>query len=239
MSPDGRFWLSDAYVLHRRNYRETSLLLDVFTRDHGNLGLIAKGALRGKGRFGPLQAFLPLSLGWSGRGELPVLTAAEPRGAGYELSGKILYCGFYLNELLLKLLPARDSHPRIFESYENALSRLQNGDGMDETLRFFEVSLLEEIGYGLVLDCDSRTGSKICPEGSYLYRIEEGPVASSPGDPAIQGSTLLGLRDGHLPGTREIVEARRLMRRVINHHLNGRPLKSRELFKYSQIQESR
>ncbi len=231
MGPADRHSLRDAFLLHRRNFRETSLLLDIFSRDHGILRLIAKGAMRGRvGRFGVLQPFAPLSLGWTLRGEPPVLTAAEARGKAFDLSGKALFCGFYLNELLLRLLPEHDPHPGIFSTYGQCLERLQCGEHLDESLRFFELALLDEIGYGLMLEHDADSGEEIRPERHYVYHIEHGPVESAPGDTTIRGSVLLGLRDGCLPGPVEINQAKRLMRRVINHHLGGRPLKSRELF---------
>jgi DNA repair protein RecO (recombination protein O) len=229
--PSDRHSLKDAYLLHRRNVRETSLLLDILSREHGILRLIAKGAMRAKGgRFSVLQPFAPLSLGWTPRGEPAVLTAAEARGKPFGLAGKVLFCGFYLNELLLKLLPQHDPHPGIFAVYEQSLGRLQSGERLDESLRFFELALLEEIGYGLVLDRDADSGAEIEAHRHYVYHVEHGPVESAPGTQAIRGSALLGLRDGLLPGPVEIGEAKRLMRRIINHHLGGRPLKSRELF---------
>jgi len=231
MGQADRHCLRDAFLLHRRHYRETSLLLDIFSREQGVVRLIAKGALRGKGgRCGMLQPFAPLSLGWTARGEPAVLTSSESRGKPCELSGKPLFCGFYLNELLLRLLPEHDPHPGIFLVYEQSLARLAGGEPLDETLRRFELALLEEIGYGLELGHDAESGAAIRPERHYDYRVEQGPVESAPGAQTVQGSTLLGLRDGLLPGPVEVNEAKRLMRRVINHHLGGRPLKSRELF---------
>lgn len=234
MAPADRHSLRDAFLLHRRNFRETSLLLDVFSRELGIVRLAAKGALRGgkAGRSGLLQPFTPLSLGWTARGEPAVLTAAESRGTAFKLSGKTLFCGLYLNELLLRLLPEHDPHPQAFAFYEQSLARLQSGERLEESLRFFELGLLEEIGYGLLLDCDADSGADIRPERHYVYHIEQGPVESAPGAQAIRGASLLGLRDGCLQGPAEIGEAKWLMRRVIHHHLGGKPLKSRELFKY-------
>ncbi len=235
-SPD-RHDLKDAFLLHRRHFRETSLLLDVFTRDHGVFTLIAKGAMRGKrGHSGMLQPFLPLSLAWTVRGEPAVLTAVDVRGKHFELIGKHLFCGFYLNELLLKLLPTHDSHPQIFGYYAQTLIRLATGEHLDESLRFFELALLEELGYGLSLDHDAETGSTIKPERTYSYHIELGPVECKAGEPGILGSALLGLRDGYLASEQEILDAKRLLRRVIHHYLGGKPLKSRSLFKYSALQ---
>lgn len=227
--------LQDAFLLHRWNYRETSLLLEVFTREHGILRLIAKGALRSKGMGAMLRPFLPLCVSWVGRSEPKVLTAAESRAEAYELCGKTLFCGFYLNELLLRLLPAHDPQPGIFAFYDESLRRLQRGERLDETLRFFELALLDAIGYGLELEYEIVGGSAIRPDRCYTYLPEQGPQEAPAGTETIQGSTLLALRDGRLSGADEIGEAKRLMRRVINHYLGGRPLKSRELFKYMKV----
>ncbi|MDD5034594.1 MAG: DNA repair protein RecO [Methylococcaceae bacterium] len=231
MSP--AFSLHDGFLLHRRHYRETSLLVDVFTREFGLSRLIAKGALRSKtGSSGVLQPFLPLSLGWTGRSELQVLTGAENRGRLFQLAGKPLFCGFYLNELLLRLLPPHDPHPRVFQFYEESLHGLETGQCLDQTLRGFELALLNEIGYGPVLDQDVESGREIRREGFYHYHIDRGPVESGPIEGAIRGSTLLGLSHGHLPGPEEIHEAKQLMRRLIHRQLGGKPLNSRKLFKY-------
>lgn len=144
--------LQNAFLLHRRSYRETSLLLDVLTPDFGLCRLIAKGALRSRGsRFALLQPFVPLSLSWAGRSELPVLCGAESRDRAFSLERKALFCGLYMNELLLRLLPAHDPHSGIFSLYEESLRRLDAGEPLDGTLRFFELALLDEIGYGLAL----------------------------------------------------------------------------------------
>ncbi|MFM8333172.1 MAG: DNA repair protein RecO [Candidatus Methylumidiphilus sp.] len=235
----GRHALREAFVLHRGLFRETSLLLDVFACDHGIVRLLAKGALRGKGgKSGVLQPFNPLGLAWTARGEPAVLTAAEALGRCHALVGKTLFCGLYLNELLLRLLPSHDPYPDLFAFYGQSLARLESGERLDEALRFFELALLEELGYGLLLDCDAG-GGDIRPERHYDYRIEQGPVEAAPGPYAIPGAALLGLRDGELQGASEINAAKRLMRRVILHHLGGKPLKSRELFKFTQTTEAK
>lgn len=225
--------MKEAYLLHRRNYRETSLLLDIFSKEQGVLRLIAKGALRGKrGLCGVLQPFSPLGLSWTNRGDPAVLTSAESSGKSFELSGNNLFCGFYLNELLIKLLPTHDPYPRVFEYYHLSLRRLESGERVDETLRFFELALLEELGYGLLLDYDAQSGAQIRPDRYYAYLIEQGPIECEACDRAVRGSVLLGLRDGFLSGSEEIIESKRMMRRIIHHYLGGRPLISRNLFKY-------
>jgi DNA repair protein RecO (recombination protein O) len=228
--------LQDAYLLHRRHCRETSLLLEVFSREHGLLGLIAKGALRGKSKGGSLQPFTPLQLSWSGTAARATLTDAELSANPCRLAGDALFCGFYLNELLLRLLPSHDPHPRLFDCYRQTLERLEQAERLEETLRFFELALLEEIGYGLALEQDAETGAAIRPSQTYLYQLEHGPVAAESGADCITGACLLGLRAGSLHSPALRLEAKRLMRRVLHHHLGGKPLKSRDLFKYSKSQ---
>lgn len=228
-----RILLKEAVVLHRRAYRETSLLLDVFTADFGRIRLLAKGVKRKQKSYGHLlQPFIVLRLSWAGKGDLAVLTATEPVGGGCTtLEGAALFCGFYMNELLLHLLPPRDPHPEVFRFYLEALTQIGAGDCKESVLRFFELVLLEKIGYGLSLDKEATCGREIDPAKTYAYILDQGPVEAQEQDiDSVHGSTLLGLKRRRLEGMHELREAKRLMRRVIHHHLNGRPLKSRDLF---------
>lgn len=232
MGARDRVLLEACFVLHRRPYRETSLLVDVLARDKGVTRLLAKGAARGKGgRAGLLQPFAPLSLSWSGSTELPTLVAAESEAPGYDLVGTALFCGLYLNELLLRLMPPQDPHPELFEHYRRLLRVLEAGSAIDQALRFFELSLLEHLGYGLLLDDAASGAGPIRADRYYLYRIEEGPRECAPCQGAVRGTTLLGLRQGFLPGPEEMREAKALMRFVLAYYLGAKPLKSRELFK--------
>ena len=227
-----RVSLQNGFLLHRRNWRETSLLLDFFTVDYGILRLIAKGALRGRHpSFGVCQPFIPLCLSWTGKAELPVLTSLESLGVGFSLQGKALFCGFYLNELLLRLVPPHDPHPKLLASYQESLAGLAGGRRVDALLRFFELALLEEIGYGLTLDEDYETGTQIRADKYYSYHIEKGPTESVPGPGMLRGSTLLALGRQELTCDQALHEAKALLRQVIQHYLGDRPLKSRELFK--------
>jgi DNA repair protein RecO (recombination protein O) len=227
-----RILLEDAVILHRRAYRESSLLVDVFSFGYGRLRLLAKGAKRSRNsQFYLLQPFVLLRLSWTGRGELPVLTAAEPVGDAIMLDGSALYCGFYMNELLLHLLPPHDPHPQVYRLYLDALRQLGAEQCREKVLRFFEIALLEEIGYGLSLDREAH-GQEIDPAKRYSYVLEQGPVeAGERGTDSVLGSTLLGLKRKSLENPDELQEAKRLMRRVLHHYLNGRALKSRDLFK--------
>ncbi|QXP83582.1 DNA repair protein RecO [Methylococcus sp. Mc7] len=229
-----RVLLDSAYVLHRRDYRETSLILELFTLRHGRIGVIAKGARRGRRGFAAvLQPFAPLLVSWCGRGELATLSHAEAAGSGIRLQHTALFCGFYLNELLVKLLPAHDPYPALFIAYQGGLEALAAGGDTESALRSFELSLLEGIGYGLQLLVEAESGEAIQPNRLYTYRIDAGPVPAGDEADAVRGTTLLALRDRRfdIPETR--TEAKRLMRRVIAHHLDGRTLKSRELFRSS------
>lgn len=223
--------LEDAVVLHRRAYLETSLLVDAFAAGSGRVRLLAKGAKRGKTPT-CLQPFAALRLAWTGRGELPTLTRAEPGPASFHLDGAGLYCGFYLNELLLHLLPPHDPHPEVFGLYLLALQRLESDQDREQVLRDFETGLLEAIGYGLELEREADSGQPIDPGKAYDYAVERGPVATATaGTDTISGATLLGLGRRRLDTPEQRTEAKRLLRRILNHYLNGRRLKSRDLFK--------
>jgi DNA repair protein RecO (recombination protein O) len=224
-----------AYVLHHHDYGETSLLLEIFTRRHGRLGVIAKGARRARS---PLRAalipFQPLVMGFSGRGELPTLTAAEPAGAAPAIAGAALFCGLYLNELLLRLLHRHDPHERLFESYSDALGKLGEGRDTEAVLRVFEKRLLEDIGFGLVLDHDVQDGAPLQPGQLYRYLPERGPVPAQAADGegiAVQGASLLALARECLDDGAALREVKHLMRALLARHLGDRPLTSRSLFR--------
>jgi DNA repair protein RecO (recombination protein O) len=224
-----------AYVLHHHDYSETSLLLEMFTRRHGRLGVIAKGARRARS---PLRAalipFQPLVMGFSGRGDLPTLTAAEPAGPAPAIAGEALFCGLYLNELLLRLLHRHDPHERLFESYSDALGRLGEVRNTEAVLRVFEKRLLEDIGFGLVLDQDVQEGAPLQPGLLYRYIPERGPVPAVVAEGegvAIQGASLLALARERLDDAIALREVKHLMRALLARHLGTRPLSSRGLFR--------
>lgn len=231
-----------AYVLHHHDYGETSLLLEMFTRRHGRLGVVAKGARRARS---PLRAtlipFLPLVTGFSGRGELPTLTGAEPAGPAPAIAGEALFCGLYLNELLLRLLHRHDPHERLFESYGDALGRLGAGRDTEAVLRVFEKRLLEDIGFGLVLDHDVEDGAPIQPEHLYRYVPERGPVPAHAADGegiAVQGASLLALARERLVDGVALSELKPLMRALLARHLGERPLTSRGLFRPRSVRNA-
>jgi DNA repair protein RecO (recombination protein O) len=231
-----------AYVLHHYDYGETSLLLEMFTRRHGRLGVVAKGARRARS---PLRAalvpFQPLVMGFSGRGELPTLTAAEPAGAAPAIAGEALFCGLYLNELLLRLLHRHDPHERLFESYSETLGRLGEGRDTEAALRVFENRLLEDIGFGLVLDHEVQDEKPLLPDQLYRYLPERGPVPAHAADGegiAVHGASLLSLAREHLVDEIALREVKHLMRALLARHLGERPLTSRDLFRPRSVRNA-
>jgi DNA repair protein RecO (recombination protein O) len=234
MDKTARDHLQRCFVLHRRDYGNTSLLVEVFSAAHGRLPVLAKGAKRAKSSAPALlQPFRPLWMSWSGRGEVRTLTRSEPAGQAIELPGRILFCGFYLNELLMRLLGRGDPHEDLFAFYHSALTGLGRGDGLDRVLRQFELRLLHEIGYSPVLDREAEEGEPVFPGRRYSCEPGFGlrRLTAGQGGFSVSGETLLGLvADEPLSGE-NLREARGLLRRLIAPHLGDRPLKSRELFR--------
>lgn len=225
-----------AFVLHAYPYSETSLIVDVFSRDHGRVALLARGARRPRSALrGVLQAFQPLELGWAGRGEVQTLIKAEWQGGQPLLAGKSLFCGYYLNELLMHLLPREDAHARLFLVYAETLQRFANGT-QESDLRCFERALLQELGYGLTLETDA-TGIAVDVDAHYVYEIERGPVrlpGSGSSLRAVSGRTLLDLAHEDFSDPRSLAEAKQLMRTLIGHYTGGKTLASRRIFRELQ-----
>ncbi|MDZ4253831.1 MAG: DNA repair protein RecO [Sulfuritalea sp.] len=223
-----------AYVLHLHPYSETSLVVDVFTREHGRVPLLARGARRPRSAMrGLLMSFQPLELGWFGGGEVKTLARAEWLGGMPLLGGRCLLLGYYLNELLLKMLPREDAHAALFDAYAAALYALAAGGADAPELRRFEKTLLKELGYGLTLDVDVDSGLPVAAELEYAFLIERGPVARvGAGDtaPRLRGKTLLDMAADDYADPRTRLESRQLMRTLIAHHLGGKPLQSRRVF---------
>jgi len=238
-----RVSLQPAYVLHGRPYRESSVLLEVFSRDHGRLGLVARGARASRSRWkNMLQPFRPLLLSWNLRGELGTLTGADQVASPPALAGERLFCGLYANELLMRFLQRLDPHPGLFGHYGELLGTLAAGQEVQGSLRLFEYHLLRAAGFGMQLEHEAHSGEPLRPELSYDYLPETGPVRRVPGDgseagdgdgsagrTSISGAALLALRSG-TPEARHLPELKSLMRRLIRHHLGDRPLRSQQLF---------
>lgn len=226
-----------AFVLHTYPYRETSLIVEAFTAQAGRVAMVARGAKRPKSELrGVLQAFQPLTLAWAGAGELKTLVRAEWRGGLPLPGGAALLCGFYLNELLLKLLPREDPHPALWNDYASTLEALTERARPPEqaaTLRRFEVRLLAELGYALPLTHDVDTGAPIDAAERYHYAFERGPLrlAAEPRAawPVVRGATLIALSTERYPDAEVAAEAKRLMRRVLDHYLEERRIFSRRV----------
>jgi DNA repair protein RecO (recombination protein O) len=231
-----RIELHPAYILHSKPYRDTSLLIEAFSQEHGRLGLVARGARGGKGgKKAPLQPFRRYLMSWHGRGDLATLTQWEGDGLPILLSGQAVMSGFYLNELLMRLTHRHDPHPELFEHYKAALACLAQTDSQESCLRTFELDLLEELGYGLILDHEAETGEPIEAGAGYCYYLERGPLRSD-GQCAgvrLQGQTLLELSARAVTGEQAQKEAKRLMRTVLQKYLGERPLQTREIFRQS------
>lgn len=221
-----------AFVLHSYPFRETSLIIDVFSRDFGRVALMARGARRPRSALrGLLLAFQPLELAWAGKGEVQTLMKAEWQGGQPLLTGKALFFAYYLNELLMLLLPREDAHERLFAVYTQTLRHLS--DGLREAdLRCFERALLQELGYGLTLAHDA-AGRPIDAAGHYAYEIESGPTRlARPGNSAlsVSGKTLTDLAHDDFSDPRSLQEAKQLMRALIAHYSDGKGLDTRRIF---------
>ncbi|MEQ8230250.1 MAG: DNA repair protein RecO [Gammaproteobacteria bacterium] len=232
--------MENAYVLHRRRYRETSLIVELLSRERGRIAAVARGALRRKSQLAAvLQPLVPLAIETRGRGELLTLTHAEPLAAATPALGERLYAVFYVNELILRLTAAHDPLGALFETYRATLAALAADTPLEPLLRQFELALLEAVGLGLELSSEAHGRAPLDPAREYLYVVEEGALADPRGRHGcrITGATLLALGGGEILVGEPAREAKRLMRYVINHHLDGRPLASRELFAAARPQK--
>jgi DNA repair protein RecO (recombination protein O) len=225
-----RTLLAQAYILHAQPYRDTSRILEVFTREQGRVSVFARGVRGPKARMASLlQPFQPLLISFSSRGEAAQLITAES-GAGQHpvrLPAGALLCGFYLNELLLKLTTRHDPNPSLFDGYQEALLALTAGPAQEPALRSFELRLLQEVGYGLAL---TRTvaGGPVLAQEYYHFRPADGLFATTAEHSgALQGRSLLNLVAGTLRDTRELADARRVLSAALEHCLEGRPIVTR------------
>jgi len=226
-----RVEMAATFLLHARPYRETSQILDVLSQDHGRLALVANGSRRPKSRWrSTLRPFQPLRMSWSGRGSLYSLRAAEPSGSAARISGMSLMAAYYMSELLMTLLHRGDPHADLFTHYGGALASLAGGEDTEPVLRRFEVALLAEIGYGLMIDRDVIDKRPLVADQKYEYVIDRGPVPVSNsfrGELVFLGSELLATNRGNFQDAEQLKSAKRLLRAVLNRSLGNRPLKTR------------
>ena len=217
------------YVLHTYPYKETSLIVEAFTRRFGRVALLARGARRPRSAMrGVLLSFHPLRLGWSGSADLANLMSAEWAGGTPLLGGRGLMCGFYVNELLLRLLPRDDPHESLFDVYAEALAGLATQE-VSTVLRGFEKRLLAELGYAPLLETDAAS-HPIDPERLYSYEPDRGPMPANggrSGQLVVKGRTLLDVAAGDYARAETRDEARALMRTLIGERLHGQSLHTR------------
>jgi DNA repair protein RecO (recombination protein O) len=232
-----------AFVLHSYPFRETSLIIDVFSRQYGRVALVARGARRPRSALrGLLMNFQPLLLSWFGKGEVRTLHSAEWQGGQPYLQGTALMCGFYLNELLLNLLARDDPHEHLFDYYRATLYRLAHESDHAATLRCFEKHLLQELGYALALELEAGSDKPIRPEVCYRYAAERGALPENGGTDdgnaraglPVLGKTLLDMEADDYADPVTAQQSKQLMRVLLNHHLGGKTLHTRELIKELQ-----
>jgi DNA repair protein RecO (recombination protein O) len=230
---DARINNTPGFILHTYPFKETSVVAEAFTREHGRVALIARGARRPASALrGLMQPFTPLLLSWFGKSELKTLHAAEWQG-GLMAQGRGLMCGFYLNELLLRVLARGDAHEALYDRYTETLALLAGEAGDEERiLRRFEKNLLADIGYGATFDTDADTHAPIEPAVRYVFQPERGALRAQ-GQPGclVSGQTLLDLAADRFDDPATLVEAKALMRSLINHTLGAKPLYTRQLLR--------
>ncbi|WP_426172784.1 DNA repair protein RecO [Massilia sp. TWR1-2-2] len=220
------------FVLHSYPYKETSLIVDMFTRDFGRIGLVAKGAKRPLSKLrGVLQTFQPLSTSWSGRAELRTLIDAEWVGGMLPLERTALLCGFYLNELLVKLIARDDPHPVLFDQYVATLNQLAHNEPAQIVLRKFERALLKETGVAADLGRCAGSGDPVEPGVVYVVDPERGPRPARAADnwPAVDGQTLLDMEADDYADPLTQLQSKQLMRFLLAHQLGGAPLNTRQI----------
>lgn len=219
-----------AYVLHSRPYRDTSLLVDFFTLEHGKVPAVVQGARRPNSKIrASVQPFVPIQIAWRGRNELKTLTQAEPVAAMMFLKGDALLCGLYVNELLARTLQPFDAHPQLYVYYQYVLNELISGNDIQGALRTFEHRLLNDLGH--LPDLSNKAPDKI-----YLLNPEQGFVTLN-GAPeekerrrCFYGWQLLAISSDNYEDVSVKRASKRLMRLLIDHLLGYKPLRSRELF---------
>ncbi|MCF6323690.1 MAG: DNA repair protein RecO [Gammaproteobacteria bacterium] len=252
MGPSVRHQLEPGFVLHQRPYRDTSLIVDLFTESQGRVSVVARGVRKPKSRLSPLlQPFQPLLISWTARGELGTLIAAESNGIPFILNPRVLVSGFYINELLVRLLHRDDPYTDLFQAYFNVLQTLSTLSAsqfvVDQqvALRTFEVHLLNELGYALILGHEVKDGMPLKAETLYHYFLDQGPLlidehqvknvsnhhisSKANNFVRIHGKSLLDLAQGTFRDARSLRESKRLMRAALAVHLGSKPLHSRSL----------
>ncbi|MDH5300481.1 MAG: DNA repair protein RecO [Gammaproteobacteria bacterium] len=226
---DFRVELQTAVVIHQRPFKNTSAIVDFFTRDYGRMAAVVQGAKREKSKWrGLIQPFQLLQISWQGRGELPKLIAAESLGQIHFLTGEALFSALYVNELLMRLLQKHDAMPVLFDQYLRTIEQLLAENSV-ESLRCFELCLLQCLGYELPLQYEAGSDVPIEPDRYYRLVIGEGFVASEVATMAIAGSSLLAIARKDFSSPQVAKDAKYIVRMALQRLLGDKPLKSREL----------
>ncbi|OUR93793.1 DNA repair protein RecO [Gammaproteobacteria bacterium 42_54_T18] len=239
------------YVLHSKPFKDTSAIVELLSQEYGLVSVIFKGvrSTKNSAKSRVLQPFQPLLASWYGKRELKSGKSVEQGGVPHMLSGKKLYSGIYLNEILLRMLHRDAPAEGIYEHYQQCLSELVDTDNIEVYLRQFEWRLLDAIGYQLPCECDAQSGAPIVVDAYYRYEINHGfiydsPISSknfAPRSGVFSGELLLAIsrdmvvyaqqQQYHDNLSRHLLpEAKRLMRLVLAPHLGGKPLESKKLF---------
>jgi DNA repair protein RecO (recombination protein O) len=219
------------YVLHTYPFKETSLVAELFTKQFGRVATVAKGARRPRSAMrGQLQSFQMFAATWSGKNELKTLHGLEWSDSLVSLQGEALMCGFYLNELLLRLLPREDAHEALFEYYQATIKTLAKCKDLATHLRRFELKLLQEMGYAVPLITDENNEA-VLRDKLYRYEAEYGASALSKTKNGVQlsGKTLLDMANDDYASTQTQQQSKQLMRYLLAHYLGDKPLHTRQL----------
>ncbi len=238
-----KVYRSPAFCLHSRPYRETSAILQLFTRDAGRISVVAKGIKSANKRHqnlsAAIQPFAPLQVEWLGAGELKTLSAIEPDGPAFFLEGKLLFAGLYLNELLNILLPEQQEYSELYHAYSECLMHFADGDRLEENLRCLERFLLEQLGYGIAffaVDENGQYAGNLSSTEWYIYKPESGflkchsTYSESQNDMRFWGGHLCKIAVNEYTSPEILFTAKQLMRQTFNRLLGGRTLHSRSLF---------
>jgi len=227
--------LTPCYILHRRDYRESSLIVEIFSREYGRVSLIAKGAKRNNKKqqgisYNLYQEYL---ISWVSKSELGTLIDIEPEKITTSMCPEQIMTGFYMNEIILRLLHKHEQHPELFDSYSSTIKKLSNNNTDQVLIRYFEKTLLQSLGYGVAFEHDLSTGNAITTEGSYYYKLDFGPISNSKDNVEnipVSGKTLIDLNNETLLDTKNKNEAKLLLRKLLKQYLGEKPLESRKLY---------
>ncbi len=223
----------ECFVLRTIPISESSFVVDLFTRNYGRNSLMAKGARRKKSAFrGAIRPFQLSQVSWSGKGDLPIMTSLVSKSAPTSIGGRQIYCSYYLNELMIRFLRQSAPYKELFDIYRESLDKLADPENEFHTLRVFEKNMLKYFGYELILDMEADEKNAVHPDGDYRYDFESGPVRVTHSSlDTIRGTTLVSIAEEKFDSNSTRKESRQFLRRAIEHYLEGRADRSREVFR--------